>query len=58
MAPILAARRILLVVSGAHKHEVLRRAVEGPVGPDLPASYLQERPQATIIADRDAWEGR
>lgn len=57
MAPILAARRILLVVGGAHKHEILRRTVEGPMGPDLPASWLQGQPAATVIADRAAWDG-
>ncbi|NDV01331.1 glucosamine-6-phosphate deaminase [Pseudoroseicyclus tamaricis] len=57
LAPLLSARRILLVVSGAHKHEILRRAVEGPVSEDCPASWLQRCPQATVIADRAAWEG-
>jgi glucosamine-6-phosphate deaminase len=57
MAPILAARRILLVVSGDHKHAILRRTVKGPVGPDVPASWLQRHPRATVVADRAAWEG-
>ena len=57
MAPLLGARRILLVVTGAHKHGVLRATVEGPAGPDLPASLLQGLPQAIVMADRAAWEG-
>jgi glucosamine-6-phosphate deaminase len=56
MAQILAARQILLVVSGAHKHAILHKTVEGPVSPAVPASFLQWGP-ATIIADRSAWLG-
>jgi glucosamine-6-phosphate deaminase len=56
MAQLLGARRTLLVVSGAHKRAILRRAVEGPVGPDVPASYLQTAPDVTVLADRAAWE--
>ena len=55
---LLAAGRTLLLVSGAHKHEVLHRAVEGPQTPDVPASYLQSAPNVTVIADRGAWHGR
>lgn len=57
LAPLLAARRILVVAIGAHKHAILRRAVEGPVGPEVPASWLQGSPRATVIADRAAWDG-
>lgn len=58
MAPLLAARRILLVVTGAHKHAILRATVEGPVSAAVPASFLQALPQAVVLADRAAWEGR
>lgn len=54
---LLSARRTLLVVSGAHKHRILHRAIEGPPTPNLPASYLQTAPNVTIIADRAAWQG-
>ena len=57
MTVLLAARQIILIVSGAHKHDILRQAVEGPVTPDVPASYLQQTPNVTVIADRAAWEG-
>ena len=57
LGPILGARRVLLLVTGAHKHRVLRAAVEGPVGPDLPASFLQDHPGAVVVADRAAWDG-
>lgn len=52
---ILAAKSILLVVSGAHKRDILERTVSGAVTPDVPASYLQLATNVTILADRDAW---
>jgi glucosamine-6-phosphate deaminase len=54
---LLAARRTLLLVSGAHKHQILHRAVEGPQTPDVPASYLQSASYVTVLADRAAWHG-
>ena len=53
---ILAARRVLLLVSGAHKREVLARALEGPRTPDLPASYLRDS-DLTVLADSEAARG-
>jgi glucosamine-6-phosphate deaminase len=54
---LLSARRTLLLVSGAHKHEILHRTVAGPQTPEVPASYLQSAPEVTVLADRAAWEG-
>lgn len=51
---ILAAERILLVVTGAAKAEVLRRAFALPPDPQLPASWLQLHPSVTVIADAAA----
>jgi glucosamine-6-phosphate deaminase len=55
MASILAARQILLVVSGPHKREILSRTLdEAPTG-DVPASWLQDAPgDVVVLADRDA----
>ncbi len=55
MGVLLAARHTLLVVSGAHKRAILRRATEGPIGPDVPASYLQQVAGVTVLADKAAW---
>ncbi|WP_226781705.1 glucosamine-6-phosphate deaminase [Oceaniglobus trochenteri] len=57
MAPLLAARRVILVVTGAHKHKILRRAVEGPATPDVPASLFQSHPGTVVLADKAAWVG-
>jgi glucosamine-6-phosphate deaminase len=51
---ILASKRILLLVSGEHKRDILRRAMLGPITPDLPASLLRQA-NLTVIADRAAW---
>lgn len=55
MNVILGAQRTLLVVSGSHKVEILRRVVGGPVTPDVPASFLRTIPGLTLLADTDAW---
>ena len=55
MKELLAAKHILLVVSGVHKHTAIRRVIEGPITAHLPASYLQQRPNVTILADQEAW---
>lgn len=52
---LLSAKHVLLVVSGAHKSDILRRAVTGPATPDLPASLLQRAANVTVLADRAAW---
>ncbi len=54
LAEILAARRILLVVTGAPKAAVLRRLLREPPSAQLPASWLQHHPAVRVIADRAA----
>lgn len=51
---IMKARRILLLVSGKEKAEILRKVLEGPVTPWVPASILHFHPDVTVIADQDA----
>jgi len=48
---ILAAERLLLVVTGAAKAEVLARALQQPPMPELPASWIQLHPRALVVAD-------
>lgn len=54
LAEILSARRVLLVVTGAEKAAILRRALQEPPSAELPASWLQHHPALTVIADADA----
>ncbi len=57
LLPLLAARRVVLVAFGAHKAEVVARALRGPVGPDCPASFVREHPDALVVLDRAAAAG-
>ncbi len=54
---IRAAERLLLVVTGAAKAEVLRRALREPPTPELPASWIQGHPALMVIADGPAAAG-
>ena len=52
-----AARRVVLLVSGRAKRDIVHRAFERPVTPDVPASFLQEHPNVELVVDADAWGG-
>jgi glucosamine-6-phosphate deaminase len=54
LAEILAARELLLVVLGAGKAGILRRALQDPADARLPASWLQGHPQVRVLCDREA----
>jgi len=51
---IMMSRKILLVVNGAHKAEVVRKALTGNVDPSLPASILQLHPNCEVLLDAAA----
>ena len=51
---ILAARQILLVVTGAAKASVLARLLRQHPSPQLPASWLQQHPAVTLLVDQAA----
>ncbi len=57
MADILAAERILLLVTGEAKAPVLTRLLHEPPSPELPASWLRGHPAVTLVADRAALGG-
>lgn len=52
---VMAARSVLMLVTGADKRDILRKAFFGPVTPRVPASILQFHPDVTVICDRAAW---
>jgi len=54
MKAIMQARKILLVVSGQSKAEILHEALFGPITPQVPASILQLHPAVTVVADQEA----
>ena len=51
VATILDAREIVLLATGEHKAPIIRRAVEGEISPDVPATYLQEHGNVTAYVD-------
>lgn len=56
MAEILQSRQILLLVSGPHKKDQLRKLSQGEVSTSFPASLLWLHPHVTILCDRAAAE--
>jgi len=51
---ILDSDEVWLLVTGSHKADILDRTLNGPIGPDVPATYLREHPNAVVFADRAA----
>lgn len=51
---IMQAKKIVVVVSGKDKANILREVVKGPITPRVPASALQLHPDVTIVADEAA----
>ena len=51
LAEILAAERILLVVTGAAKATILLRALLDPPCREVPASWLQHHPRLEVLVD-------
>jgi glucosamine-6-phosphate deaminase len=51
---ILDARRIRVLAFGAEKAEIVKRALQGEVSPDCPASFLREHGDVKLFVDREA----
>lgn len=51
---IMQSKKVLLLVSGEGKAEILRDALFGPVTPHVPASILQLHNDVTVVADEAA----
>jgi glucosamine-6-phosphate deaminase len=54
MRTLLAARELLVLVSGQAKAQALRAMLEGEPGDDCPASLLRDHPRLTVVCDRAA----
>ena len=48
------AKKILLIVSGADKADILYQSLCGPITPHVPASILQLHNDVTVVADEAA----
>ena len=51
---IMQAKKILIVVNGENKAEIIERAFFGPVTPEVPASILQLHNDVTLVGDEAA----
>jgi glucosamine-6-phosphate deaminase len=51
---IFEAREILILATGEHKADIVRRAVEGEVDHEVAATFLQRHPNTTFYIDRSA----
>jgi glucosamine-6-phosphate deaminase len=51
---ILKAKKILLVVKGADKADIVHRALQGPITTSCPASLLQTHPNLIVLLDHAA----
>lgn len=51
---IMSARKILVVVNGEAKADIVQKAFFGPVTPQVPASILQFHPDVTLVGDEAA----
>lgn len=55
MGDLLQARHVLLLVSGSHKAEQMRRLMDKDISTQFPASLLWTHPDAVCICDEDAF---
>jgi glucosamine-6-phosphate deaminase len=53
---IMHTRKLILIAKGAHKAEIIEKAILGPVTTDIPASVVQLHPNCEILLDRAAGE--
>lgn len=51
---ILDAAEIVLLATGPAKAAAVRQALQGPIGPDCPASFLRRHPRVSFVCDREA----
>ncbi|MGB3800183.1 MAG: glucosamine-6-phosphate deaminase [Lewinella sp.] len=48
------ARRIVLVAWGHKKAEIIQKTIEGERTPEIPATYLQDHPNVTVLLDEES----
>jgi len=51
---IMHTSKVILIAKGAHKAEIIEKAILGPVTTDIPASVVQLHPNCEILLDADA----
>lgn len=51
---VLAAKRIVLLAWGGSKSDVVKKAIEGLISSEVPATYLQMHKNATFVLDEES----
>ena len=51
---IIHTRKLILIAKGAHKADMVAKAIQGPVTIDIPASVVQLHPNCEILLDAAA----
>lgn len=54
MGTLLESRHIILMVSGKHKAEIVKKVLEGPMTNFVPGSLLRNHPSLSVYLDVDA----
>lgn len=54
MSTVMSARKIVALLVGAEKADLAERIFNGPVTPQLPATYLLMHANAVFLLDEDA----
>lgn len=54
IAPIMQAKKVIMIANGKNKAEIIRKAFTEPITPEVPASILQMHADFTLIADEEA----
>jgi glucosamine-6-phosphate deaminase len=57
LAPIMKARRIIMLASGKNKHDVLIEMLSGVVTTQNPSTVLNLHDNVTVVCDEDAFKG-
>lgn len=57
MAPIMKARKILILINGKGKHAALSKLLSGEISTSCPASMLNMHSDVVLICDKEAYEG-
>jgi len=56
MSDILGAQKILLLVNGNHKREIMKNLMKQKISTALPASFLWLHPDVTCFSTDDVWD--
>ncbi|MGL5112276.1 MAG: glucosamine-6-phosphate deaminase, partial [Flavobacterium sp.] len=54
VSTIMRSKRIVLLAWGQNKAEIIKRTIQGDISSEIPATFLQNHPNATFVLDQSA----